>query len=228
MGTIRTRQAVDARGVVPIVRDLLKHDGLRGVYRGIESKSMLPISEVTATACLAGSFGASVCSPFEMIKSRAQLDLNASKRKNPGNTSLIRREMDEISMILRTKGVVGFCRGVPLLLMRDFHATGVFLGSYEVIRRYCERWNFSPYQSAIISGAIAGPFGWITCYPVEVLRLHYQGHPEFTSYRSCAGNLYKTQGFVGFWRGLPMCCVRSAFQIAGTMAVFEELRAYFA
>jgi len=248
---------VDQRRALQIARELLREDGLRGMYSGVFSpcisvgawkgavlgthhqllslvakrrhlkKEELPMLDVTLCACLAGATGAAACSPFEMIKSRAQLGAGEALASGGGQrgAGLVLRELREVSQLVRADGAAGLTRGLPLLFMRDFPATGVFLGTYEALFRHLKSDRGWPTTaSALVSGVISGPIGWVSCYPVEMVRIFYQGGRS-DSYLGCVREIYRQSGAAGFFRGLPTCCARSAFQIGGTMAVFEQLRA---
>jgi len=253
--TIRTCQAVDKRSARVIALELLRTDGLRGVYRGIFSPclavgfwkgavlgthhqllsrfvrqrkvsgaDMLPYVDVTCSACVSGALGATICSPFEMIKSRTQLGSGGEHSK-----VLARREFGVLAGLMRAQGLSGLARGMPLLFVRDCYATGFFLTPYEALRRkFVTDLGWSITASALMAGAIAGPIGWVCCYPIEITRILYQSDQKFTSYRQCVRQIYGEFGVAGFFRGLPTCCVRSSFQIACTMAMFEQLKKWLA
>lgn len=82
------------------------------------------------------------------------------------------------------------------------------------------------FLASLGAGAIAGPLGWISCFSIEVTRIHWQANPgKWPSVWHCVVDVYRSCGGLGaFFRGLPVACVRSSLQISVTMALFEKLR----
>jgi hypothetical protein len=141
----------------------------------------------------------------------------------------IRMEMKQLNTVLaKPGGARNLFRGLYLLLLRDSYATGVFLGSYESLRRWCLDSGHSNLIAGLVAGAVAGPLGWIACYPIEIVRIHWQqADPKrWSSVVGCARHIYQTGGPGAFFRGLPLCCARSALQISVTMMMFESILEY--
>lgn len=139
--------------------------------------------------------------------------------------SVLMKEVDQVLLVVRSMGVKGLFRGLPLLIIRDFPGTGAFLGSYEMIKRSVLKTGSSNLTAGFVAGSIAGPLGWIVIYPVEIVRIHWQSSlGTWKNYWSCATSLREQHGWRVFFRGLPCCCLRSSVQISVTMAMFETLR----
>ena len=115
------------------------------------------------------------------------------------------------------------------LLVRDCGATGVFLGSYEALQRLLtDHTGAGRVVTASIAGAIAGPLGWIACYPIEVYRIHTQASSKRSAgFRADITRISESGGggVRAWFRGCASCCLRSALQIPTTMLVFESLQA---
>ena len=187
-------------------------------------------SDVFLAASLSGSLSSLVCAPFEQIKARAMLERPVATPANSrgawaASLQLAQREARVIWTVVREAGVFrGLYKGAPLLLLRDGYSTGFFLSSYHYIKQaLSESGRFSPTATSLAAGAIAGPIGWIVCYPVEVVRIYWQGQPGWGSYGAVVRHVYKQGGVAAFFRGLPACCVRSSLQISMTMTVFDAL-----
>jgi hypothetical protein len=196
----------------------------------------LPIAWVTFCASVSGSVSSAVCSPFEMVKSRAMLSragTAAQPNSSPARSSVLQQEAAQLLAVVRAGGAGALFKGLPLLWLRDFPGTGAFLGSYELVKRLAQRQEISNSAAGFAAGLVAGPVGWIVPYPAEVVRIHWQSNGvngrarAWPSYLACARDLYAQGGVRMFYRGLPACCARSALQISVTMAVFEKLREYF-
>lgn len=62
--------------------------------------------------------------------------------------------------------------------------------------------------AAVAAGVVAGPLGWIACYPIEVVRIRWMCVPDGAaarcgSYTALAKEILAEQGVRGFFRGLP-------------------------
>lgn len=196
--------------------------------------SELPLWQVWGAACVAGSAATGMFGPFELLKSRTMLEPDfgvggvGRVGRDRGSASILKREVDMAVRIFRSEGAAGAARGLPLLMVRDAWATGFFMGSYEATRRVAiADAGLSPWVAGLAAGLVAGPVGWVVCYPVEVLRIRWMctddPRGKWGSYSNAARAIYAEAGAKAFFRGLPACCARSALQIPVTMAVFEVL-----
>lgn len=258
LDTVRTRQAMDKRSFGVICREMHRKEGPTSFYKGIYSpiimvgawkaitlglhsniNSMLTkyrevkdvdalsMIDVALSASVSGSLSSAICTPFEQIKSRAMLEAKPTGKNKGG--SLLWSELRQLGRLVELHGIQSLFRGLSLLLLRDGHATAVFLGTYEWCKRRCSQHPFdlSPLPASCIAGAISGPAGWVACYPVEVVRINFHNSNQVASwaaYRAVVQDLYRKGGVSMFFRGLPVCCARSSVQIAATMVVFEAFR----
>jgi len=194
--------------------------------RGLSDPSELEIKDSILAACAAGSVSAAVCTPFEVIKSLAMLRAN---RVGTEKNSVIQQEAKQLrDLISRPGGSRNLLRGMHIVIFRDSYATGAFLGSYEWLRQRALQRTSSDILAGLLAGAVSGPIGWIVCYPVEVVRIHWMAAKpkRWHSIGACARELYHTGGVTLFFRGLPMCCLRSSVQISVTMMIYEWCKRY--
>jgi hypothetical protein len=152
--------------------------------RGVTSVEELSMTDVTISACVSGSLASAFCTPFEQIKSLSMIHGNQALAADAGGPrsladkvrGLLAHEASKLREVLaRSSGGPGgasplasLFRGLPILLARDGPANGWFLGTYEWCRRRLLADGHSPTAAALGAGAVAGPVGWITCYPIEV------------------------------------------------------------
>ena len=185
----------------------------------------------SGTASVSGSVATGMFGPFELLKSKTMLaaaPTGAATGRNAAAASPLRREWEMAVTIYRAHGVAGAVRGLPLLMARDAWATGFFLAPYEATRRVAMAdFGLSAVVAGLVAGVVAGPAGWIACYPIEVLRIRWMVVDDpvakWGSYRNAARAIYAEAGAGAFFRGLPLNCLRSALQIPVTMAVYEAL-----
>jgi solute carrier family 25 carnitine/acylcarnitine transporter 20/29 len=192
-------------------------------WRGMAPNKELNLTDVTLTACVAGSATSSMLTPFEVIKSLTMV----RSTKSDSSGGVVAQELRQLRSVLSsTGGARNLFRGMHLILLRDSYATGCFLGSYEFLfRRANAHWE-NGMVAGLAAGCIAGPIGWIVCYPLEVVRIRWTAADvgRWSSARNCAAELWRVEGVAGFFRGLPVACLRSSVQISVTMMCFEGLR----
>lgn len=237
LDVVRTRLAVSpGQGPWDVWRGLLSKHGFRGAYAGVVSpvlstgvwkgvtigtqRRVLDVLEgngashttnVFLASVAGGSLGAIVITPTEIVKTRAQCSGWSIFRELKAATEVSRRELWRTAKVLQA---------------RDGFGTGCFLGSYTVLSRAAEDRGLDRSQRAMAAGAVAGPFGWCSTYPLEILRIQQQqvkGLPE--SPVRAARVLIHQNGLnpLFWWRGCGTCCCRSFFQIPLTMLLFENI-----
>ena len=238
LDVIRLRQSASATPLpaMETLRVVLREVGLRGMFSGIVSPmttlgfwkgvtlgtqrhvlNMLAPdrkptpAEVLFASCAGGVTGGVVVSPGEYLKTRAACAGSTVMQELRSVNAL---ELREIS------------RSAKLLASRDFVSTGGMLLLYDSLMREFGARKWDHYTSVAIASAIAGPFAWLICYPIEVLRIQTQQHATLPrDVVPAFRHLLKTHGWsLAFWyRGLPMAMVRGAFQLPPTLIVFEAL-----
>ncbi|CAE7224084.1 mcfL, partial [Symbiodinium sp. KB8] len=116
------------------------------------------------------------------------------------------------------------CRGLPLLLLRDGPATFVDLGCYELVKRYGQARDWPWYLSSAAAGILAAPAGWTSIYPIEIIRIRYQGELRWNTYGEVARHVYATRGVSGFFLGWRTCLLHAGLRNVCVMVVYELLK----
>ena len=113
--------------------------------------------------------------------------------------------------------------------VKNGSAPSLTLSTYEALQRLLtDHTGAGRVVTASIAGAIAGPLGWIACYPIEVYRIHTQASSKRSAgFRADITRISESGGggVRAWFRGCASCCLRSALQIPTTMLVFESLQA---
>ena len=238
LDVLRLRQSASAtpRPAMDMLRVILREVGLRGMFSGIISPmttlgvwkgvtlgtqrhvlSGLAVdrkptpSEVLLASCAGGVAGGVIVSPGEYLKTRAACAGSTVMQELRSVNAL---EVREIS------------RTAKLLSSRDFISTGGMLLLYDSLMREFSNRKWGHYTSVAIASAIAGPFAWLICYPIEVLRIQTQQHASLPRNMVPAfRHLLREYGWSpSFWyRGLAMAMLRGAVQLPPTLVVFEAL-----
>ncbi|KAI9370840.1 mitochondrial carrier domain-containing protein [Aspergillus egyptiacus] len=189
---------------------------------------------------LAGALGGiaswTVSSPTEFIKCRAQLDAR------PGVSS-----WTVAKDIIRNRGWKGLYFAGGITCARDSIGYGFYFWSYE----YCKRLMSSDNDDAnaiamkvLLCGGIAGIVTWASVFPLDVIKtklqantisadsearplLHSQKSRQNLNSFKLAREVYRTEGFKAFYRGLGICSLRAFIVNAVQWATYEWLMKYF-
>lgn len=181
-------------------------------------------ADILFASCVSGVAGGLAIGPLELVKVRAM----SSKLQRGG--SLVRLELTELCRA----NIWDMLRSSRLLALRDAAGTPFFLGTYELTFRWLRRdapEGSSPMRSAMIAGAVAGPIGWISIYPIEVYRINASQAGDCASrnvwshIRHMSGGRLTMRSLRDVWfKGAVAAVIRSMICIPITMAVFESCR----
>ncbi|XP_037959327.1 mitochondrial basic amino acids transporter isoform X2 [Teleopsis dalmanni] len=216
------------RGTLHCLTSIFGQEGLRGLYRGMTSP-MAGIGAVNAivfgvygniqrfsdhpeslqshfmAGSIAGVFQSIVCSPMELAKTRVQLQHDAP------NAIQFKSPWDCFKHIVRTEGIRGTFKGLPVTTLRDVPGFAGYFVSYE----YLMGLPSSPNAfHCLLAGGFAGMFSWLVCYPIDVVKTCIQadgggGKRKYDGYIDCMRKNYATDGFHFFWRGFSSTLVRA-------------------
>ena len=144
----------------------------------------------------------------------------------------------------RTEGAVGFVRGWRAHTPVESCGRAVYFCSYDVVKSACMAvgaWaNLisprgqdaraqpeTPLGVRILAGGLAGGLGWLTVYPLDVIKARMMSQPPgAATYRSelhCAIELYRLGGCSAFVRGLPLTLFRGVPVAATVLPVHEGM-----
>ena len=173
---------------------------------------------------VAGIVNTPVTAPVEQLRILSQ-----SNTKSASNSLL-----STVKKIYAERGFTnGIYRGFTVTLLRETQAYGVWFLAYESLisyiqssRGYKSRNDISTVE-LLTAGALAGNALWLSSYPIDVIKSNIQSDkigPEsrFNGSMSLAAkHIFKTNGWLGFWKGLAPCLVRAVPCSAGTFASVE-------
>jgi len=182
--------------------------------------------QLAGASAFAGSVGALVIGPSEIVKTRAMVDQSAGSSFWAG----LQREY----RALRSLSAKDLACALRIIAVRDAGGNAFFMLTYEALfqagRRRLDSGSGSTLAAAMAAGAVAGPMGWITVYPIEIYRIKLQTETQPVSPESLLARVQRFHGGKGiggisqWWRGCPGCCLRSVIQIPITMGAFEMCR----
>ena len=129
-------------------------------------------------------------------------------------------------MSLRFKlGVSAFWKGIGAAWLREASYTSLRLGLYAPIKGAMGVTNDSHFVMKFTAGSLAGALGSCVGNPFDVLKTRMMTSEGKTppGLAQAAGDLYKSQGMGGFYRGLEANVMRACVLNGTKMACYDEI-----
>lgn len=231
-----------------IVRGVLKHDGVAGLYAGITApmpfvvamtaalfsanagirsilqrrhpNEELSLSEVALAGSGAGAAVSLIMCPTELVKCRMQA--------SPGKYS---SAIDCARRVYAVGGGTAFLRGMGATLLREVPGTAVYFGVYEgCIRELRKRRGATKNTMAeqMIGGGLAGIAFWGGVYPVDYAKTMLQtdrfDNPKYRGLVDCVRRTVARDGVSALYRGVGPALARSFPACAVTFVAYEKAK----
>lgn len=180
--------------------------------------SEAPKANLLQSMALGGSaaaFAVNFTHPIETVKTRMQVS-----GLSIGET---------VSGILGKEGVGAFYKGIPFAYGRELSYTSIKLGAYAPVRDYLGAGKESPFYLKFLAGAITGGTGSVVGNPFDVMKTLAQTNKEKSAgLASLVGDMYKSQGIGGFYRGVEVNIMRACVLNATKMGCYDISKGYVA
>lgn len=172
-----------------------------------------PFMALILAASFSGFVTSFIVAPVERVKVMMQAQQN----------SLYANELECIQAVLANEGWTGlFSRGLGPTLAREVPAYAIYFVVYGVLMQ-------TPTAEALggvaplLCGAISGCACWLPVYPIDVVKTLVQNTEGGDSASSIdvAKQLYKDEGFGGFYNGLTPKMLRASVNHAVTFWVYD-------
>lgn len=148
----------------------------------------------------AGTIGALVTCPLEVIKTRLQSSAKAAL--NVDNLSTVKC----FKTIIRNEGWRALFKGLGPNLVGIAPSRAIYFSTYSTVKSCL---NKSPLidspEHPIVHMASAASAGFVSCTatnPIWLVKTRLQLCPESMTVRQCIYNIWKTTGFMGFYKGI--------------------------
>lgn len=217
-----------------MVQKIVKNEGYRGLYKGMLSpmigvaaiNSMLfavygsalrltaqdlqspTVRDVFIAGSLSGFVNGFFSCPMELIKIRLQ-----NQTDSPGK--LYKGPWDCIRKIIKSDGLKGLYKGLPTTLMRETPSYGAYFASYELFCKLIP--NSDPNEPSLgllMAGGSAGVVGWLTTYPLDVVKTRLQSiseaqAPKYKTVSNAFRVIAREEGYRVFFSGLGATAMRA-------------------
>lgn len=178
-----------------------------------ESNKKPTLMESMVMGGAAAAFAVNFTHPIELVKTRMQVS-----GAGIGTT---------VSEVMGSGGITAFWKGIPFGYGRELSYTSVKLGAYAPVRDMIGAGKpDSPFYLKFLAGAITGGLGSILGNPFDVMKTLAQTNKGSESLGSLVGNMYKSQGVKGFYRGLEVNILRACILNATKMGCYDMSKGY--
>jgi solute carrier family 25 carnitine/acylcarnitine transporter 20/29 len=217
---------------------IFRKEGIKGLFKGVSS----PLVGVTAiNTLLFGVYGfflesqlqpgqtpnlwqifvAGAGSGFVNSFISGPVELSKIQMQNQIGKGTFRSPSDCMHQVWRRHGLIGCYRGLWPTILRETPSYGAYFACFEGIRR---AWSTEENQGQLdnsqlmLAGGISGIAGWMSTYPVDVVKTRIQAQPLFptsdtkptkTSLISWFRSILKNEGMPGFFRGATATVIRA-------------------
>lgn len=157
--------------------------------------------------------------PIDVIKTRLQASGDGTRNyKDLGIRGTI-------SIMKNKEGILSFWKGIPAAWMREASYTSIRLGLYEPIKKVMGVTQNSMFLMKFTAGSLAGALGSLVGNPFDVLktRLMTSENKNTPSLKELSKELYKSQGFSGFYRGIEANLARSCVLNGTKMSCYDQI-----
>ena len=190
---------------------------------GVVNQDDFTFQQSMISGMFAGLVNSFVLSPIELVKCRLQLQREA---KGQG---YYKGSYDCLKKIVREEGLRnGLFKGMLSTIFREVPCYAGQFGSYFVAKKLLASVrgiNESElgHIDQFIAGGTGGFFCWFFSYPQDIIktRLQVSRSNEYPKYEvkgfkipdggimNCSAEIYRTEGFKGFWQGFSACSSRA-------------------
>jgi solute carrier family 25 protein 34/35 len=186
---------------------------------------------MVSSAAFSGAIGASLGSPFYLIKSRRQAQSTCFKSMETHN---YRNLIDGLSQVYSKEGVKGLFRGVDGALPRVMIGSATQLSTYDSCNQLVVKHGqgrFSPFQQHLLAVIVTSFFTVTVMNPFDVISTRlYQSSGKATVYSGpldCFLKTVRTEGVSALQKGWVAQYLRLGPHTIIMLLTMEELKPHF-
>lgn len=170
------------------------------------------IHQVFLAGAGSGLINSLISGPTELVKIQLQ---NQKQGKGSFSQHALKGPLDCLKRIYRVEGLRGCFRGMRATILRETPSYGVYFATFEAIERTLRRGEETCPMNLIMAGGLSGVFGWISTYPIDVIKTKIQaqavcgGETKYTGILDCFRSVVRAEGPAVLWRGLGATIIRA-------------------
>eukprot|EP01120_Amphizonella_sp_Union-15-10_P002725 TRINITY_DN13026_c0_g1_i1.p1 TRINITY_DN13026_c0_g1~~TRINITY_DN13026_c0_g1_i1.p1 ORF type:complete len:301 (-),score=50.34 TRINITY_DN13026_c0_g1_i1:69-971(-) len=250
-------QPVEYKGVLKMTTNIVKEEGIRGLYKGISAsllregsystirmggydvmKDVLKCTDPNHTPLwkkllaggTSGMVGAAIANPTDLIKVRMQSEGKLAQGQNPRYNSLTHA----FHHIYKNEGLAGLYKGVSPTAQRAALLTAAQLSSYDHIKHFFLNMGVKEGKNLqFISSIFAGFVCAVVTSPIDVVKTRVMNQQvsgaqlKYSSTWDCISKISKAEGLLGFYKGFLPNWMRIGPHTIITFLAYEHLRKLF-
>ena len=194
------------------------NENTKAIMQDLTNTKDLSMVSLAVCGSIAGMVNYFISTPAEHIRIRMQ---SQGTMANPPYKSSV----DCIKKIYGSYGVKGLFKGGVPTFYREAVAYAVYFSMYSWCLKKASGGKDATTGQVAFSGAFAGVCFWLSVFPMDIVKTKIQIDnfvaPQYKSTMDCVRQMYRGQGFAGFWRGLTPCVLRAVPVNSGTWIVYE-------
>ena len=180
----------------------------------------VPVFQSLVAGCLSGISARIVTAPLDTLKIRLQLQL-ANEAQYGGILVTFKR-------LVRQEGVRALWKGnVPAMAMYILYGSTQFT-SYAILNKLLSKSQLPAQIHTGMVGALSGTCSAIASYPCDVLRTRFIANHsrELSTMLSTAQEIWRHEGFRGFFKGVSSSIVSIAVATSSILATYESVKIF--
>lgn len=165
----------------------------------------LPISHDTFIHLIAGgtagTVGAIATCPLEVIKTRLQSSARASLTVQTDNPSMVKC----FTTVVRNEGWKALFKGLGPNLIGIAPSRAIYFSTYSSVKSLLNRSYVNHPEHPLIHMTSAASAGFVSCTatnPIWLVKTRLQLSKESITVRQCVKSIWKSSGFLGFYKGI--------------------------
>jgi solute carrier family 25 carnitine/acylcarnitine transporter 20/29 len=196
-----TRSAGHGHGIFSTGYGIIRHEGLRALYKGMApplvSLTILNTTTFTLYGEVRSAYGATVgfdwrngaagatAAPFaalistveNLIKTQMQLDNLTAAKKSTKQLQLFNNSWHCVTSLVQNHGGVGILyTGFGINLVRETTFLYTYFYMYEGLRQtLLQNAHMNPQLAVPVAGGCSGALGWFVSFPLDCIRAGVQG-----------------------------------------------------
>ena len=228
---VRAQTAVGRSSILTIIKDIIKTNGLKGLYRGV-SAPLIGVTPIFAVCFWGYDVGLQLyrnllAKPSEELTNREKTDY--VKYLFAGGfsalpTTLIMTPSERLKVVMQTStnhtrlagafvrvwqegGLRSLFRGSLATLARDVPGSMAYFGTYEILKR---NYLGGSTPGILAAGGFAGIANWLVAIPPDVVKSRLQATTNTShSAISILRDLVRNEGILGLYRGIGPVMLRA-------------------
>ena len=192
------------------------------------SKLSSILANYTLDATLAGVITVFITNPLFLIKTRLCLQYAYSNNSaSTKNVVKYRNSFHALENLVRTDGIRGLYKGIIPGLFGTINGT-LQMVSYDLMKQFWLKYKNNKQElnsiHYLVFSGLSKTFAVLMTFPFQVVRARIQDqHQNYKSLTHVIQNLYKYEGFLGFYKGLVPGLLRVIPAASVTFFIYENL-----